>query len=325
MAQTNQSSSAQAGSSADYAEWIQKFSNLDLRRLEIRTKRRIDSDLIGRFQSTFRGSGVVFHELREYQPGDDVRAIHWKASARSQRTYVKSFVEDRSLNVLLLCDISASTGCFIPHPTGPRQESRGQSSQGESIRKLVLELAALITLTSYRSDDALGLALFADGLVDFLKPKRSRSQLHRILSSLAAPRELPRATNLGQAIADILPLLRRRSVVFILSDLFTSQFEQQLRQLSSRHDVILTLVSPAEYHIPEGVGLITVRDAESGLSRVVDTSSRKVIAALKGIALKRLAELEQLAFRCGADFMLCEQDPVRSMQKLMNRRARRIR
>lgn len=326
--------------STDFQSWIKEFSAVDIRRLELRTKRKIDSDFVGRFQSSFRGTGLVFHELREYQPGDDVRTIHWKASARSQRTYVKSFVEDRSLNVVLLCDVTASMGstAYLREPAANTNPSSANSqnhqpdaiSKFEQVLNRSLDLSALIALTAYRCDDAIGVGTFSNKLLDFIPPKRSRNQLHRILSTLATPRKLeqgslPNKTDIAVAIDQILPVIKRRSVFFLISDFFSPPFENELKRLARRHDVILANIEPAVSIAPPQAGMILVRGAEDGQQRIIDCSSQKVRLALQRSAEKRSQELAQLASRCGCDILAVREDPVSALSKLMRLRARRLR
>lgn len=302
----------ESAASTTASELIAKVSSYELRRLELRSRRRVDSDLLGAYQSVFRGTGLVFSDLREYQPGDDVKHIHWKATARSGRVFVKSYVDDRSLSLVLMTDVSAS----LQSP-----------SDGGSAITQALEFATLVALLGFRAQDALGLATFDVKLTQFLQPARSRSQFHRVVRTMCEPqRSAPEIsgrsvnTDLGIAIDELAPLLRRRSVVFIVSDFFTPPFADALRRLRQRHEVVLCQCHAGPTLGLPSIGMARFRDPESGAFVTIDTSNRRVRVALREAQARRSAALTQIAHSCGAELITLGESPVLALQRLFSRR-----
>lgn len=282
----------------------------EIKRLELRTKRIVSSDLIGRFRSSFRGSGLTFSDLREYQPGDEVKSIHWKATARSDKVYVKSYLEERSLQVLLAVDVSRSTDFGAPK----RKHQRA------------LEFATLISVLCSRSGDAVGLAMFSGEVEEFLAPSRQRSQLSRLVLKLLEKKPIAKHTSIAPCLKHFMTHLRRRSVIFIISDFYSDPFDEDLQALAFRHDVILVHLSEPDEKIGGLVdcGIVEVTDAESGERFVIDTSSAKALQVIQALESKRIEGLEALARRCGADYVRITESNVKPLAELMNRRARRF-
>lgn len=279
----------------------------EARRLQIRTRRCADTDIVGLYRSSFRGQGLQFSELREYQPGDDVRRIDWKVAARSSRVYVKSFEEDHALRVLCAVDISHSTSV----------------GYGTSAYQRAARIAALVALLAARSHDALGLMLFADKVHQYLAPAQQRRQLMRVLLALSQPASPPRSTDVGAALLELARRERRRSVIFLLSDFFSRPFEEPLRLLARRHDVIGIWLAPAHVSSLPAVGLVQVEDAESGERLTIDSSSSSVRALLAEREARRRETLTQLFRSAGADLCEVREDCITPLKQLMERRARR--
>lgn len=281
----------------------------EIKRLELKSRRSVSQELSGNYRSAFRGRGLVFSDLREYQPGDEVRHINWKVSARSDRVYVKSYEEDRSLSVCLLIDLSRSTAL---------------GSERTKHHK-ILQFAALVALLASRNRDATGLALFAGGINEFIQPASGRSQLHRILSTLLKTEATGERSDLAAAINELSHKLRRRSIVFILSDFYCADFQLQLRALSARHDVILTLVEdPLDTALPSA-GLVRLRAAEGNAELVFDASNPQTRQALLQAQERRVATLAQIAATNGGDFMRFSHSPLKPLADLMRKRAKRYR
>lgn len=279
----------------------------EARRLQIRTRRSADSDLVGLYRSSFRGQGLQFSELREYQPGDDVRRIDWKVAARSSRIYVKSFEEDHALRVLCAVDISHSTAV----------------GYGPSAFQRAARIAALISLLAARSHDALGLMLFAEKVHQYLSPAQQRRQLLRILLALSQPPSPPRSTDVGAALLELARRERRRSVVFLFSDFHSRPFEEPLRLLARRHDVIGLWLAPAQVSTLPAVGLVQVEDAETGALRTIDTSSPAIRALLAEREVRRRETLSKIFCSAGAELCEVREDCVSPLKQLMERRVRR--
>jgi uncharacterized protein (DUF58 family) len=287
----------------------------ELRRLELRSKRSVSSQLSGRYRSAFRGSGLVFSDIRQYQPGDDTKHIHWKVTARTGVAHSKSFEEDRLLSMLLLVDCSASAG-VVGELLSPSGKSTSQKS---------LELAALLTLLARQNGDAVGLGLFSEQMDVFLPPSRKRSQSEMVLSELLQERTVGGKTSLATSL-DYLSLHQRaRSIVFIISDFFSTPYSDALRKLAYRHDVIGIYFADAELTSLPDVGLLQVRDPETGSVAVVDSSSRSFREKYASEISKHVAQTKEIFTRAGADFLSIEGNPLRELSRFMDKRVARIR
>jgi len=230
-----------------------------IRKIEIVTERLVRDRMAGQYHSVFKGSGIAFSEVREYMPGDDIRLIDWNVSARMNEPYVKLFVEEREMTVLLLVDMSAS-GRF-----GSRDQEK---------RELAAELAAILAFSAIRNNDRVGLIIFTDEVERFVPPKKGKKHVLRVISEILSyvPRS-PR-THLGAGLDFLGRIARRRAVAFLVSDFLApvSQYERALRIASRRHDLIpVTVTDPLEEALPE-VGLIELEDPETGELVVFDTS-----------------------------------------------------
>lgn len=281
----------------------------ELKRLELRTKRKIDSSLLGRYRSAFRGSGLVYSELREYQPGDEVKNIHWKATARTNKVYVKSYDEDRLLNVLVALDISNSTNFG--------------GAKSKHLR--ALEFAALISLLANSSDDCLGLCLFSDKVEEYFTPKKSRSQLQRIMLALLKNRQLQRGTNIALALEHIRKHQSKPALIFLLSDFYSGSYERELRLLSFKHDLILVWIEDElDLELPN-LGIIEFLDAESNQRCLLDTSSKKGIKILREVQLRRFEALQKLSSQCAVDLIRLNSSSLKPLEQLMRQRQARLR
>ncbi len=281
----------------------------EIRRLELKTRRAVDSDLMGNYRSAFRGSGLIYSDVREYVPGDDVKHIHWNATARTGRVYVKSFDEDRQLRILVAVDISNSTN----HGTTRTKHLRA------------LEFAATIALLAQRSHDAMGLCLFGGEVISYLQPKHSRRQFQQILLRVLEQRELPRETNIQLALDHILRHQRRGCVVFLVSDFQTAGYEDRLRALAVRHDVVGVLLEDRLDFDPPAAGIVEFFDAETGRHHSIDTSSPRVRRALTENHARRVDRLSASLQASGADFIRIRDDIFQPLRELMQRRRSRLR
>jgi uncharacterized protein (DUF58 family) len=268
-----------------------------VRRVEIRVGRLVDSLLGGAYHSAFKGRGMEFEDVREYVPGDEVRAIDWNVTARAGSPHVKTFREERELTILLLVDVS-------------RSEFFGSTSQKKS--DLVAEFAALVSLAALRNGDKVGLVLFSDRVEQYTPPKKGRRHALRLIRDLLAFTPESRGTSLSEALSFAGKVHRRRAVVFLISDFVDEGFERDLAAARSRHDVIAVRVGdPRERELP-GVGLVTLEDAETGETIVVDTSSasfRAQFSAGGGESRRRQDDLlralrvDELSITTGKDYV----------------------
>lgn len=221
-----------------------------IRLLEIRTDRAVDELLGGAYRSIFKGRGIEFDEVREYVPGDDVRTIDWNVSARTGSAFVKKFVEERELQVLLIVDVSASGN----YGSGPK-----------SRRTMAAELAALLAFSAGRNGDKAGLLMYSDRCELYVPPRSGRRHALRIVREVLAHEPASRGTSLAGAFREAAKLLRKRGIVFVLSDMLDDRpFETELKLLGRRHDVIVLELADRREKAWPGTLALTLEDAESG-------------------------------------------------------------
>ncbi len=265
----------------------------DVRRLEIRARKLMENRALGAYDSVFRGHGVEFAEVRAYQPGDPFQAIDWKVTARMGRPYVKKFVEERELSVLIAVDVSGSL------ETGTR---------GRTKHELALEVAALLGLGATRDNDRVGLLLFSDRVERWIRPRRGRGRLRQLLHVLVNHEAQSLGTDLGLALRTLVRALDTRSLVFVLSDFREQEFERELAVAGKKHDVVgVQLVDPSDESLPSA-GIIEVVDPESGLSGTLDLGDRRVREQLEQRAAERESWLTGVFLRAGCDRVVLRTD-----------------
>jgi uncharacterized protein (DUF58 family) len=283
-----------------------------LRKIEITTNRLATEQLAGSYTSVFRGQGLAFREVRKYQAGDDVRTIDWNVSARMDDTYVKVFVEEREMTVMLVVDVSAS------EQFGTKVASKA---------RVAAEVAALCAFSAIKNNDRVGLILATDQVESIVPPKKGQKHVMRVVREILGAEPEHRGTDLGLALETLYRVARRRSVAFVLSDFFATGYERTLSLAAARHDVIpLMLVDPRDEELPD-VGLATFEDFETGEAVLVDTSSRRVRAHYAR-TMRDLRESHLKTFRkLGLDHCIIRTDRpfVDPLRQLFSRRARRIR
>jgi uncharacterized protein (DUF58 family) len=232
-----------------------------IRRIQITTKRLVNESLAGEYHSVFKGRGMEFDEVREYQHGDDIRTIDWNVTSRAGRPFVKRYVEERELTVMLLIDASAS-GEF------------GSANKKKS--EIAAEISALIAFSAIKNNDRVGAILFTDCVEKFIPPRRGSTHVLRVIREVLFHKPEHRGTNIQKAFEHLNLVVHKRSVVFLISDLLDHGFEQSLKVANRKHDiVIIQIVDPREKELPE-VGILEMRDAETGDVVRIDTSLRWV-------------------------------------------------
>ncbi|HJR52607.1 MAG TPA: DUF58 domain-containing protein [Gemmatimonadota bacterium] len=257
-----------------------------VRLLEIQTRHLVNDIFSGEYESVFKGRGVEFAEVREYQPGDDVRAIDWNVTARRGIPYVKQFAEERELTVILAVDGSASTRF---------------GTQGALKRERAAEVAAVLGLAANRNNDRAGALLFAEGIERYVPPRKGKTHVLRLVRDILSFDPPALGTDLSGAIRFLTRVLHRRSVVFLLSDFLDEGFAKPLAALAVRHDVIaLVLEDRRDRELPD-VGLIEVVEPESGARRWLDTSSSRVREAYAAAADAATAARRTTFQRAGVD------------------------
>jgi uncharacterized protein (DUF58 family) len=246
-----------------------------IRRIQIRTRAILESGIVGSYHAVFKGRGMEFAEVREYQPGDDVRTIDWNVTARTGVPHVKKFVEERDLTLLLLVDLSGS---------------QGFGSQYLLKKDYAAELAAVLAFSAVANHDRVGAVLFTDRIEQYVPPARGRDHALRIVRDLLALEPKGRGTDLAAALQFARRVMRRRGIVAVLSDFQAEGYERALGILRRRHDVVaLHLHDPREVEVPD-VGMVWVEDPETGERMVADTSDPAVRRYLRGPGSHRARE-----------------------------------
>ena len=281
-----------------------------VRKIEIKTRGLSSHIFSGEYHSAFKGRGMAFSEVREYVPGDDIRAIEWNVTARFNHPFVKVFEEERELTVILLVDISGS-GEF--------------GTAGQFKKSLVTELCAVISFSAIQNNDKTGVILFSNTVEKFIPPKKGKTHILRIIRELLEFRPEHRLTDIGQALRFLTNAVKKRSIVFLISDFIGRGFEDALKIAARKHDLVaLRIVDPREEQLPDA-GLVQFRDAETGEGLWIDTSSKAVRDQYRRNFLKREHELKQLFARCGVDTVRLQTNEsyVQPLMNLFKRRGTR--
>ncbi len=246
-----------------------------IRKLEIQTKGIVNTLFGGEYQSAFKGRGMEFSEVRAYTYGDDIRQIDWNVTARTGDPFIKVFEEEREQTLMLCIDISQS-GTF--------------GSQSQSKMDLAIELAAVLAFSAIKNSDKVGLVLFSDHVEKVVPPKKGRTHVLRLIRELYTTKPTGTGTDIADALSYINRLLDRRAIVVLTSDFQDKDFEKQLRITNQKHDLVSIIINDRlEDELPN-VGLVKIRDAETGAERMIDTSSQKVREAY------RIRRMEQKAY-----------------------------
>lgn len=285
-----------------------------IRRIEIRTRHLVNDSFAGEYHAIFKGRGMEFDEVRPYQPGDEVRTIDWNVTARTGEPFVKRFVEERELTVMLLVDASAS-GKF--------------ATVNRFKQEIAAELAAVLAFSAISNNDKVGVLIFTDRVELFIPPRKGRRHVLRLIRDLLAFEPVGHGTNLKLGLDTINNLLKRRSILFLISDFLTppDSYRAALQFSNRRHDVIaVTLSDPREQELPN-VGLLALEDAETGQIRWVDTGSRQWRQAF----IERVNELktarDRVFRKAKVDRIDISTDAeyVTPLTRFFERRARRLR
>ncbi len=259
-----------------------------IRRIEIRTRRLVNESMAGEYHSVFRGRGMEFSDVREYQMGDDIRTIDWNVTSRMGHPYVKKYVEERELTVALVVDASAS------RDFGSVRRMKGD---------IAAEVSALLAFSAIQNNDRVGLLQFTDRIEKYVPPKKGRTHVLRVIRELLYGAAASRGTDIGAALDYAMRVFRRRSVMFLISDFMASGYERALRRAAQRHDLIaIAIGDPRERTLP-GVGLIEVEDAETGRTMVIDTSNPDLRRAYEQRARERFEQRRRLFISLGMDFI----------------------
>ena len=283
-----------------------------VRRLEISTRGLVNDIFSGEYHSVFKGRGMNFAEVREYQYGDDIRSIDWNVTARVGSPFVKVFEEERELTVMLVVDVSAS-GDF-----GTAERMKGD---------IAVEICALLAFSAIKNNDKVGLIIFSDRIEKFVPPRKGRGHVLRVLRELLYHKPQGRGTDLGQALEYMTRVVSRRAVVFVVSDFLSEGYRRPLAVAGRRHDVIAIHMSDLRESEMPPVGYLELEDAETGDHLVVNTSDPAFRALLEAEASQSRHDRERLFRQTKVDLIdvRTDHDYVDPLQRFFRLRAKRFR
>lgn len=259
-----------------------------VRKIEIKTKGLSNQIFSGEYHSAFKGRGMAFSEVREYTPGDDVRTIDWNVTARLRTPYVKVFEEERELSVMILVDVSAS-GKFGTHK--------------QFKKDLITELCAVIAFSASQNNDKIGVIFFSDKIEKFIPPKKGKSHILRIIRELINSEPQQTGTNIELALKYLTNIIKKKSVCFLISDFYDQHsFSDAMKIANRKHDLVALRINDQHENILPDVGLVKLKDNETGKTIWVDTSSKHFQTQQKANHLKFEAELKNTFNKSGVDF-----------------------
>jgi len=264
-----------------------------VRKIEIKTRRLSDHIFGGEYHSTFKGRGMTFSEVRQYQFGDDVRSIDWNVTARYNEPFVKVFEEERELTMMLMVDVSGS-------------ELFGTTNQFK--KEVITEISATLAFSALQNNDKAGLILFSDQVELFIPPKKGKSHVLRIIRELLEFKPNSRKTDIAEALKYLSNVLKKKAIVFILSDFMVEDYERTLKITGNKHDVTgIRIYDEREEHIPN-LGMVQMQDAETGSIALINTQSKKVRAAYEGYYQERVDYFKETFTKSGCGILSCRVD-----------------
>ncbi len=280
-----------------------------VRKIEIKTRGLSSNIFAGQYHSAFKGRGMAFSEVREYQFGDDVRDIDWNVTARFHRPYVKVFEEERELTVMLLIDVSGSLDF---------------GTQKQMKRDMVTEIAATIAFSAIQNNDKIGVVFFSDKIEKYIPPKKGRKHILYIIREMLDFQPESKRTDVKQAVEFLSSVQKRRTTAFILSDFYVrDDFQQSLQICNRKHDVVAIQVYDQRAKELPDVGLMKVVDAETGFEQCIDTSSKRLRQAYQRYWMSRQAELQETFNKSNVDnvSIATNEDFVKSLLMLFKQRS----
>src|SRR5256884_706448 len=282
-----------------------------IRTLEIKTRGLVEAAFAGNYHSVFKGRGMNFEDVREYQPGDEIRTIDWNVTARLGTAFVKKFTEERELTVMLVVDVSAS-GNF--------------GSTTQSKRELAAEVACLLAFSAIRNNDKVGLILFTDRVELFIPPKKGRSHTLRLIREILFFQPQGRGTDPALALDYLNKIVTRRAVVFFISDFQTPDFSRALAVSGQRHDFVAIHIHDEREKLLPNIGIIMLEDAETGEQLEINTSERGTRTRFAQLADERAAELARILRRNNIDAISLKtnEDYLPALRSFFKQRERRI-
>ena len=257
-----------------------------VRKIELKTKGLSNNIFAGEYHTAFKGKGMAFSEVREYQPGDDVRAIDWNVTARFNNPFIKVFEEEREMTVILLIDVSGS---------------KNFGTQEQLKQELVTELSAVLSFSAIQNNDKIGVILFSDVIEKYIPPKKGKSHILRIIRELIAYQPRSTGTDIGEALRYFNNVIKKRCICFLISDFFDDKYNSPIKVAAKKHDLIAVRVNDLrESQIPN-IGLLQVKDTESGELKWIDTSDKKIRNEYNNYFNFHMKSTDQLLKSCGVD------------------------
>ncbi len=282
-----------------------------VKQIEISTRNMVNEVFSGEYHSVFKGRGMEFAEVREYQPGDDVRTIDWNVSARMGHPYVKIFEEERELTVMLLVDVSSS-GNF------------GTTEQMK--REIAAELSAVLAFSAIKNNDKVGLIIFSDKIEKFIPPHKGKKHVLRVIREILFYKPQEATTDLNFALEYLSRVIKRRSIVFLISDFLTENYEKSLQIANKKHDIIaMSITDPREISLPDA-GMIDLEDAETGETILIDTGSYQVRSEFYRQTTAQHSGRENYFRSIGVDHIniLTDRSYVKPITRFFKMRAKRM-
>ncbi len=278
-----------------------------VRQIEIKTRGLSNNIFAGEYHSAFKGRGMTFSEVREYQYGDDIRNIDWNVTARFNHPYVKVFEEERELTVMLLIDVSGS---------------REFGTSFKYKKNVITEIAAVLAFSAIQNNDKIGVIFFSDKIEKFISPQKGRKHILHIIRQLISFTPENRTTNIGEALRYLTNAIKKRCTSFIISDFMDENFESPLKIANQKHDIVaLKVYDERETEMPS-IGLIKLKDAESGAYSWIDTSNSKVREAFKQHWIENDENTKSIFTKCGIDnaSIRTDEDYVKALMYLFKKR-----
>ena len=281
-----------------------------VRKIEIKTRGLSSHIFSGEYHSAFKGRGMTFSEVREYMPGDDIRAIDWNVTARFNHTFVKIYEEERELTVIILVDVSAS----------------GEFGTAKQLKKeLITELCAVLSFSAIQNNDKIGVIFFSDKIEKFIPPKKGKTHILRIIRELIEFKPENKKTNISEALRYVINVIKKKSIVFVISDFIGKDFEDALKLANRKHDIVaLQIYDQRENELPDA-GIIHLKNAETDELLEVDSSNSFVRRKFHELSLQKEKKLNDTFAKSGVDWIKLRTDEnyVHQLMRLFKKRGRK--
>ncbi|MFH1061969.1 MAG: DUF58 domain-containing protein [Candidatus Omnitrophota bacterium] len=259
-----------------------------IRRIQIKTSRMVNDVFAGQYHSVFKGKGMEFDEVREYQPGDDIRSIDWNVTARMGHPYIKKFVEERQLTVMLIMDASGSSYF---------------GTQNKLKSEQAAELCSVLAFSAIKNNDRVGLIIFSDQIEQFIPPRKGLRHVLRVIREVLYHKPKGTGTDIGLALEYLNKVIRKKAICFLISDFFGCEFKQQIKITNKRHDLVaMTITDPAEQNLPQA-GIVKLQDNETKQEFYIDSSDKNAREEFARRSGEKLSERARLLRQAGVDIV----------------------